>query len=130
MSPRVDPAATRALAEELDAVVAAVPGVLRVQPRLGIGRFARRVVEGLAAMRPGGSEASAGASGPSGPSGLEPRVSLTISDAETLVELDVVVAHDHSGPVVVRAVAAAILERLALTVLPAPRVDVRIVSVG
>ncbi|GAA4267361.1 hypothetical protein [Frondihabitans peucedani] len=127
MSPRVDPAATRALAEELDAVVAAVPGVLRVQPRLGIGRFARRVVEGLAAMRPGGSEASAGASGPSGP---EPRVSLTISDAETLVELDVVVAHDHSGPVVVRAVAAAILERLALTVLPAPRVDVRIVSVG
>jgi hypothetical protein len=110
----------RALADELDAVVLAVPGVLRVQPRLGVGRLAKRVVEGLAAVKPGaGSPVSRG-----------PRIELSVGAEATVVELDVAVAHDNSGPVVVRAVADAILERLASEALPPASVDVRIVAVG
>lgn len=119
MNADLDPVVVRALAEELDVLVAAVPGVLRVQPRLGVSRFAKRVIEGLASVVPG-----------AGPQGPGPKIGLSVSGDEVFVELDVAVAHDHSGPAVVRAVAAVILERLALEGLPEPRVDVRIVAVG
>ncbi|BDZ48253.1 hypothetical protein GCM10025867_04940 [Frondihabitans sucicola] len=109
----------RALADELEALVTEVPGVLRVQPRLGVARFAKRVVEGLVAARQG-----------AGSQGLLPRIGVTVTADATLVSLDVAVARDHSGPVVVRAVAAAILQRLAGEALPPAKVDVRIVSVG
>jgi hypothetical protein len=106
------------LAAELGLIAAAVPGVLRVQPRPGVAQVARRVLGGLAAATGQGSSATQTAD-----------VALVVSPGQTLVELDVVVGAGHSGPLVVRAVAAEILGRLALEVLPPATVDVRIVSV-
>ena len=107
----------RALADELDAAVLAVPGVLRIQPRLDVARLARRVADGFAAVRQGVHAPGS-------------RVEVTVGPEATVVSLDVAIARDHSGPVVARAVAETVLLRLAGEGLPEPRVDVRIVAVG
>jgi hypothetical protein len=105
----------RILADDLGQVATAVPGVVRVQPRPGVGRFARRILTGL----------SAGSGAPSAPD-----VALTVGGTSTLVELDVVVDGAYSAPLVVRELAGAILLRLEFEHLPAAQVDVRIVAVS
>ncbi|ARC58286.1 hypothetical protein AS850_14465 [Frondihabitans sp. 762G35] len=114
----LDAAGLRHLADGLGDLAASVPGVLRVQPRPGVARLARRVMGGLAVA------VTTGAGMPS-----LPDVDIVVSKTETLVELDVVVDGEHPGPVVARTVAAALIDRLALEALPAASVDVRIVSV-
>lgn len=121
MSGVVSPERLRALAVELEAQILLVPGVERVQPRPGVGRFARRVA-GLAS----GIASGAGA----GSVAHEPRVGLAVSADATVVSLDVAIGREHAAPVVVRAVAAIVLERLAPEGLPVASVDVRIVAVG
>lgn len=114
------PAAELALlADELGALASTVPGVARVQPRPGISRFAKRVVGEIAAAAGAGSWAP-----------LPPDVTITVSRDVTLVELDLVIDADHSGPAVARDTAARIRDRLRLEVLPVASLDVRIVGVA
>ncbi|MCU1530357.1 MAG: hypothetical protein JWP75_4120 [Frondihabitans sp.] len=112
------------LADELGAVAASVPGVTRVQPRPGIARLAKRVIGGIAAAA--GSAPRAGRA-PRPP--RAPDVALNVTRELTLVELDIVIDGDHSGPAVAREVATRIRNRLAIETLPAATVDVRIVAV-
>lgn len=115
MSDVDDATRLRILADDLGLVAAAVPGVVRVQPRPGVGRFARRILSGL----------SAGASAPAAGD-----VALVVGETSTLVELDVVVDGAYSAPLVVREVAGAILLRLEFEPVPPAAVDVRIVAVA
>lgn len=101
---------TAALADDLAELVLAVPGVAAIYPRPGLGRFARRVIGTVTKT--------------------SPSIVVTTTATQTLVELDVAVAPEHSGPVVARTTAAAVLDRLTALGLPAPSVDVRIVSLG
>jgi hypothetical protein len=110
------------LADELGAVAASVTGVARVQPRPGIARFAKRVIGGIAA-------ATGATVGSANRPPRAPDVALTVSATSTVVELDLVVDGEHSGPQVAREVAARIRNRLAIETLPAASVDVRIVAV-
>ncbi|GAA4678526.1 hypothetical protein [Frondihabitans cladoniiphilus] len=130
----------QSLALELGDLVAGVPGVARVQARPGVGRLAKRVLGGLtSAVGSGLTSAVGGALPGSSGSGAdsaetaaprEPDVALTVTEASTLVELDVAIDGSASGPSVVRAVATGILARLALEPsLPPASVDVRIVSI-
>lgn len=113
MSDTVD--APQNLADELEAIARAVPGVLRVQDRPGVARLARKVV---ASLPFGGGGGQSGA------------ISVMLGDDATELELDVVVEARYEAPEVARQVAAVVLARLDLADLPPARVDVRVVAVG
>jgi len=127
-----------ALAEELGACAAGVPGVAQVRPRPGFAALAQQVVEGVRRWRDlrtvvgGGAPAAPGASAPgaSAPGASASVVGLAVSDAEVRITLDVAVADGHAGPAVARAVVAELLAHPALADLPEAWVDLRIVSIG
>jgi hypothetical protein len=107
--------ASQTLADELEVIVRAVPGVLRVHDRPGVARLARRVVASLP-FGPGGGQSGA--------------ISVALGDNATELELDVVVEAGYEAPEVARQVAAVVLARLDLADLPPARVDVRVVAFG
>lgn len=125
-----------ALAEELGACAAGVPGVAQVRPRPGFAALAAQVVEGVRRWRDlrtvvgGGAPASSAARGASASGASAPVVGLAVSDAEVRITLDVAVADGHAGPAVARAVVAELLAHPALADLPDAWVDLRIVSIG
>ncbi|WP_423920792.1 hypothetical protein ACPEEZ_14930 [Frigoribacterium sp. 2-23] len=97
-----------ALADELGALAAAVPGVVRVQARPGLGALIR------GALKPGRPV---------------PVVGIAVAELETRVTLDLAVTDGAAGPRVARDVAQQLLARLDLEALPPASVDVRIVGV-
>ncbi|AMM19229.1 hypothetical protein AX769_02625 [Frondihabitans sp. PAMC 28766] len=110
----VDATRLRLLADEVESAVSAVPGVVRIQGRPGVGRLAKRLFTGLSA-------------GPGAPAQSE--ILLDVTPAATLAVLDLVVDGAYSAPVVVREVASAIGVLVGLEGLPLASVDVRVVAV-
>ena len=59
-----------------------------------------------------------------------PLVGIAVADLETRITLDIAVDESGSGPLVARAVAQALLDRVSGEPVPPASVDLRIVSVA
>jgi hypothetical protein len=75
---------------------------------------------------PSSAEAAAAAA----PGRPVPLVGIAVADLETRITLDIAVDESGSGPLVARAVAQALLDRVSGEPVPAASVDLRIVSVA
>ncbi len=155
----ISPADLSLLAAELGEIAASVDGVVHVRARPGFGSVVRSALQGLSAVVGGGgvvgstvpgdgSPAGGAASAPevpdverADPSSAEaaaaaapgrpvPLVGIAVADLETRITLDIAVDESGSGPLVARAVAQALLDRVSGEPVPPASVDLRIVSVA
>ncbi|NRD26251.1 hypothetical protein [Frigoribacterium sp. VKM Ac-2836] len=152
---RISPTDLSLLAAELGEIAAAVDGVVHVRARPGFGSVVRSALQGLSAVVGGGGvvgstvqsdDSVAAASGASDvpdaeradPASAEaaasgrpvPLVGIAVADLETRITLDIAVDETGSGPLVARAVAQALLDRVSGEPVPPASVDLRIVSVA
>lgn len=154
----ISPADLSLLAAELGEIAASVDGVVHVRARPGFGSVVRSALQGLSTVVGGGgvvgstvqsddsAAAEAGASAASDvpdaeradPASAEaaapgrpvPLVGIAVADLETRITLDIAVDESGSGPLVARAVAQALLDRVSGEPVPPASVDLRIVSVA
>lgn len=155
----ISPADLSMLAAELGEIAASVDGVVHVRARPGFGSVVRSALQGLSAVVGGGgvvgstvqsdgSAAGGAVSAPevpdverADPSSVEaaaaaapgrpvPLVGIAVADLETRITLDIAVDESGSGPLVARAVAQALLDRVSGEPVPPASVDLRIVSVA
>ncbi|KQO48348.1 MULTISPECIES: hypothetical protein [unclassified Frigoribacterium] len=154
----ISPADLSLLAAELGEIAASVDGVVHVRARPGFGSVVRSALQGLSTVVGGGGvvgstvqsddsvAAEAGASAASDvpdaeradPASAEaaapgrpvPLVGIAVADLETRITLDIAVDESGSGPLVARAVAQALLDRVSGEPVPPASVDLRIVSVA
>ena len=155
---RISPADLSLLAAELGEIAASVDGVVHVRARPGFGSVVRSALQGLSTVVGGGGvvgstvqsddsvAAEAGASAAADvpdaeradPASAEavapgrpvPLVGIAVADLETRITLDIAVDESGSGPLVARAVAQALLDRVSGEPVPPASVDLRIVSVA
>ena len=139
------------LAAELGEIAASVDGVVHVRARPGFGSVVRSALQGLSTVVGGGG--AFGALAPAAPAGSAPDaeladpssaeaaaaaspgrpvplVGIAVADLETRITLDIAVDESGSGPLVARAVAQALLDRVSGEPVPPASVDLRIVSVA
>lgn len=154
----ISPADLSLLAAELGEIAASVDGVVHVRARPGFASVVRSALQGLSTVVGGGgvvgstvqsddsAAAAAGASAASDvpdaeradPASAEaaapgrpvPLVGIAVADLETRITLDIAVDESGSGPLVARAVAQALLDRVSGEPVPPASVDLRIVSVA